>query len=245
MFASRAAFAPLARKASLSKKEVFANQRSKLDSPAHSSGAAGIGGGEGGDGGDGAGAAASNVDVDGEEDSDGETLATDNGGAEETATTAGLGSVAGAGDVALVVGDGLGLVGVVAAVALGAGDTEEAGTANTAGSADLAGHGSGGLGQDPAGEAVAGAQAADVLEVADGGRAANASSAPGMLRRTPGRARKRNPDHAAASAQTANRPCNPAKRCIFVMSCQLAATQQTAALPSSKTPSHKVLRAKN
>ncbi len=74
---------------------------------------------------------------------------------------------------------------------------------------------------------------------------ANARSAPGTLRRTPGEARRRKPAQAAANAEIASKPCVPAKRCTFVMSCQLAATQQIAALPSSKTPSHKVLRAKN
>ncbi|MCY1207723.1 hypothetical protein D9M72_193290 [compost metagenome] len=74
---------------------------------------------------------------------------------------------------------------------------------------------------------------------------ASASRAPGMLRRTPGVARRRMPAQAAASAQAAKSPWIPAKRCTFVMSCQLAATQQTAALPSSKTPSQRVLRARN
>ncbi|MCY1524629.1 hypothetical protein D9M68_595720 [compost metagenome] len=66
-----------------------------------------------------------------------------------------------------------------------------------------------------------------------------------MLRRTPGVPRRRSPAQAAASTQTARSPCRPAKRCTLVMSCQLAATQQTAALPSSKTPSQRVLRARN
>ena len=74
---------------------------------------------------------------------------------------------------------------------------------------------------------------------------ASASRAPGMAPRAPAAVRRRNPAQAAASAQTANRVWAPANRWTLLMSCQLAATQQMAALPSSKTPSQRVLRARN
>ena len=74
---------------------------------------------------------------------------------------------------------------------------------------------------------------------------ASASRAPGMAPRAPAAVRRRNPAQAAASAQTANRAWAPANRWTLLMSCQLAATQQMAALPSSKTPSQRVLRARN
>ncbi|CFN76854.1 Uncharacterised protein [Bordetella pertussis] len=57
--------------------------------------------------------------------------------------------------------------------------------------------------------------------------------------------RRRQATQAAITADSANKPCAPANRWILVMAGQLAATQQTTALPSSTTPSHRVARPRN